>query len=535
MISGLARKIIRVLTVAVLSGLAGVVVYHVWLPSPLVSNESLINLLPATADVAVLHRDLETDWRRIRGSNWFKKLIARPEVKRFAHKNRLDRAELSDTEKWILDLVGDRVLAATVANPAQPGRYDIFAFAPIGGRAQRLELWADLIQRGQKAGLRLVTSDHQKQQIVRVLVEDWPPDLVVKYTKLRGVAVISISESEDTLERYLDGQTTPPGVESLAVELGGELGLVGWLQIGAWRSPVGPMRWVLESVEAGQLRLTTLAPLAGPPPAKVEGGMASAALAARLPADALMRLRGRLSEWSAIAAAYVSLFAPDRKDVAQGVPGWLKENAPWLGDAFAAGMLPGRVMSAKLPLPVPQLAVVVENLDERQAQAGIERFVMDLNKRHKMNFALQAATVGKSPAQRLVLQSPEAAQVKRWPVFSYAENALLAASGDDILAGMLARGTARITQGGENSLVWEVEPTVRMARGALAAYTLAQMFTGQQTPPDLAQGLTRLDLVLDVLGGVRKMTAKGRVDGTAARLVMDLSCEDVPAMIGGNK
>ncbi|MBI5395054.1 MAG: hypothetical protein HZA91_07135 [Verrucomicrobia bacterium] len=541
MITALNRRIIVILTVIVLASLAGIVAYQAWLGHPaLVSDRELLDFLPPPAEIAVLHRDVETDWRKVRGSNWFRKLMARPELRRFAKKNRLDRAELSDAETWILDIIGDRVLAARVPDPERPGGYSAFAFAPIGARAKRLELWADLIQRGQKTGFKLVSTDHHGHEVVRVLVEDWPSNLAVKYTKLRGVAVIVVSETEDTLEKYLDGRITATSAESLADAIGADLGLVNWLHLGASRGRAGGVvRWVLESKAPGQLRLTTLAPLAGPPPAKVEGAAPSAMLGARLADDALLRLRGRLSEWSAVAGAYVSFFLPERRGGAQGALGRLKENAPWMGDTFAVALLPGQVMSSKLPLPVPQLAAVVECTDERQAQTGIARAVMDLNQRAKLDLdlALQATTVGKAQAQRVISHSPDLAeQIKRWPVFTFAEHTLLAGSGDDVLAAMLARGlAATASKGDENSAVWEVAPTVQVARGALAAYTLSLLFTGRPPPPEVAPWLARVEFALDVLGAVRTMTVNGRVEGEWARLVMDMSCEDLPATAGGNK
>lgn len=538
MITALNRRIIVVFTTVVLLLLAGYVAYQVLLGHPtIVTDQDLLNLLPPPAEVVVLHRDLRQDWRRLRATNWSRKLMARPELRKFAHKNGLDRPELSDAETWILDVIGERVLAACVPDPASAGRYSVFAFAPVGARAKRLELMADLIQRGQKAGFQMVTTDHHGQPVVRVTVEDWPPNLTVKYTKLHGIVVMVFSETANTLEEYLGGQITAPGVESLAGELGAELGLLNWVQIGACRGRVGgPLRWVLETAGADRLRLTTGMPLAGPPLARVEGGVPIATLAGRLPDGALMRVRGRWSEWLTVAAAYVPFFVPERQHAAQSALGRLKENAPWMGDTFAAALLPGQVMSTKLPLPVPQLAAAVECGDARQAQAGIERGVMDLNKQSKLMLALQATTVAKSPAQRVISQSPDlAGQITRWPVFGFVENAVLAASGDDILGGMLARGTTGAPRGEESSMAWEVRPTLQMTRGLIAAYSLSQMFTGQTPPPHVAAGLARLELAMAVLDAVPAATITAQADGAVARLVVEVSHADLPGTGGGGK
>ena len=114
-------------------------VYWVLKPQRTVSDYDLLSCLPPAAEIVVFQRSLETDWLRLRHSAWFRTMMSRPELKPFAHQHGFDKPELSDAERWILDLIGMRVLAGYVPDPQKPGRYSIFAFAPVGNRAQRLE------------------------------------------------------------------------------------------------------------------------------------------------------------------------------------------------------------------------------------------------------------------------------------------------------------------------------------------------------------------------------------------------------------
>jgi hypothetical protein len=498
-----------------------------------VSNGELLTYLPPTAEIAVLQRGLEESWLNVRKSLWFKKLIERPEFRKFAKKNRLDRAELSDTEQWILDVFGERALVGYVPDGQLPGRYSIFAFAPIGNRAKRLELWADIIQRGEKSEFKMVSSLHKGQEIVRLSVEGWPPNLIVKYAKIRGVVALVFSESEDALERYLDARGPTSGSSPVASAIVVELGRLGWLQAGACNGRGGLLRWALESAEPGKLRLTAVAPLCSTPSAPA-GAAATMPLVSYLPEDSLLKMSGRLSEWSAVVESFIAYFRPDvGGDIRQRLE-QMRARAPWLGDHFAAGVPSWQPVSERIPVPAPQVSLAAECLDEKQAQVAINALILDINRRGRVEIAVMPITVKGRKAQQVVAQSEKLAeQITRWPVLSFSEGALLAATGADLMDRMLADKAPAASRSQGNSLFWQVALTRQAARSALSAYTVFLLFTGNQPPPVVAPWLPRIEFALEALAAVRTVIAAGRIDGSDARVVLDAVHEDLPAAKAG--
>jgi len=520
-----------------------------WLfrPPPPISDGELLTYLPPTAEIAVFQRSLETDWLRLRRSAWFRKLTLRPELRKFAHKQGFDKEALSDAERWILDVIGERVLAGYVPDPQRPGRYSIFALAPVGTRAKRLEMWAEVLQHGEKAGFKMISSNHNGQEIVRVTVEDWPPNVVVKYAKARGVVVIVFSESENTLERYLDSGVlrkrrwgeAPPRLEGAGAMLQSELG--GWLtgrlhgQVGLWRDRRGCFVWALDTSEISGFRLTARVPLASTPQASAVTSVTTSGLLRRLPANALLTAGGAFNEWAAVAEAFAAFFQPALASFPREWLASLRESAPWVGDRFAAALLPWQPMSSKLPIPVPQWAVAVEAPDQKAARAAIVDGLEELNLRTGWQLSLKPAERDGVLLDRVASASNKLAkQIERWPAMTFDGGMLLAVSLEDLLLSMLVPRGTEATTPANCALSWQVARTCQAARGTLSAYTLFLLVSGNEPPPALAPWLPRIEFAIDALTGLRSLEVTGKAEAGKAYLTAQATYEDpVPSPTAG--
>ena len=505
-------------------------VYWVLKPAPVVSDYELLSCLPPAAEIVAFQRSLETDWLRLRTSKWFQNMMARPELKEFAQHYRLDKNEQSDAERWVLDVIGARVLAGFVPDPQKPGRYSIFAFAPVGNRAQRLELWAEILQHGGRAGFTLTASRHAGAEVVRVTVKDWPENLVVKYTKLRGIIVAVFSESEDTLERYLDRDAPkalrwneqPKPLQGMAADFLKEF--ADQMDDESYRSQRGLCRlrkglfaWSIDTTNLGTITVNTHAPLVSPPLLTAAGSITSSSLVKQLPANQLLTVCGRLSEWWAAAAAHVGFFDPATGQAMHQSLVKFRETSPWMGDYFALASLRWQAIVSNLPVPVPQWAAAVECYNEKQARLGIEDALQNFNSRFESQLALAPTDANGIIVDRLSAgNSPLSQQIMRWPAMRYKEGALMAASDTDLLLPMLTPKPWNDQNSEDNRLRWQVMATTQMIRGALDAYSFYRMFSKKQPPPAVAEWLPRVDLTVSLLSGLRTINVTCKIENGAA-------------------
>lgn len=523
------KILLNVLGIAAIMAMAGLV-YWVLRPARVIGDYELLGCLPPTAEIAVFQRSLETDWLRLRTSKWFQGMMARPELKEFARHHGLDKSEPSDAERWILDVIGGRVLAGYVPNPQKPGRYSVFAFAPAGNRAQRLELWAEILQHGSKSGFMLTSTRHAGAEVIRVTVKDWPEDLVVKYTKLHGIIVAVFSESEDTLERYLDRDAPAPlgwneqpkPLQGMAADFFKEF--AEQMDDESYRSQRGLCRgrnglfaWSIDTTNLGTITINTHAPLISPPPLKSAGSVTSSALLKQLPASQLLTVSGRLGEWWAAAAAHAGFFAPANGQSMQQALTRFREAAPWMGDYFALSFLQWQAIAPNLPVPAPQWAAAVECYNEKQARTGIQDALQDFNSRFESQLALAPADAGGIIVDRLTAGNMAISkQIVRWPAMRFNEGALFAASDTDLLLPMLAPKPSNEKLGEENRLRWQVKATTQTIRGALDAYSFYRLFAKNQPPPAAAAWLPRVELAVGALSGLCTVNGTCKIENGAA-------------------
>lgn len=521
-----------------------------WLLKPLeeASDYDLLACLPPTAEVAVYQRSLETDWLRLRTSNWFRTLMARPELKQFAQQQGLDKKELGDAERWILDLIGERVLIGYAPDPQRPGRHSLFVFAPIGTRTKRLEMWADIFQRGGRAGFTMTSSRHAGVEVVRVTVRDLPNNLVVKYAKLHGIIMAVLSETEDALERHLDHGIPKPRVwnekpkplTGMAAAFYNEFAdrmsdATYRSHHGLWRHKNGLFVWTVDTTNLGTISINTRAPLVSPPPLHSATEITSSSLMKQLPPNSMLTVSGHLNNWSATMAAHVALFNPAAAQVLQQQVSRLRANSPWLGDHFAIVSPPWQPIAVHVPLAAPQFALALECYNEKQARTGIQDALQHLNGHTSLQFALGAADVGGIIVDRLTSESkPLRDEIERWPAMGFSEGVLYAASGTDLLLPMFTQKSWREQNTDDNRLRWQVAATTQAVRGTMAAYSLYRLVNSSQPPAALAEWLPRVDLALDALAGLRTVTATTKIENGAAFFSVDAIYEDLsPASSGG--
>ena len=527
------KALLNVLALVAIVAMAGGV-YWVLKPQRTVSDYDLLSCLPPAAEIVVFQRSLETDWLRLRNSAWFRNMMARPELKPFAHQHGFDKPEMSDAERWILDLIGMRVLAGYVPDPQKPGRYSIFAFAPVGNRAQRLEMWAEIIQHGGRAGFALTGSRHAGAEVVRVTVKDWPENLVVKYTKVHGIIIAVLSESEDTLERYLDRDIPrtprwnepPKPLQGMAAdflkEFGEQMDDESYRsQRGLCRQHKGLFAWSIDTTTLGTIMVNTHAPLVSPPPLKASSPITSSGLVKQLPARPMLTISGRLGEWWAAVTAHTAFFDPAAGQSVQQSMLRFHETAPWVGDHFALASLQWQAIASNLPVPAPQWAVAVECYNEKQARLGIQDALQDLNSRFDSQLALSPTDANGVLVDRLTAgNSPLSKQIERWPVMSFSEGVLLAASDTEYLVPMLTPKPWSDQTADENRLRWQVSATTQAVRGALAAYQIYRLFSKNQPSPAVALWLPRVELAASALAGLRTVNATCKIENGAAYFSM---------------
>ncbi|MCX6900382.1 MAG: hypothetical protein NT105_17010 [Verrucomicrobia bacterium] len=516
-------------------------VYWLLKPAEVVSDHDLLGCLPPKAEIAVYQRSLETDWLRLRTSNWFRGFMARPELKKFAQQHGFDKGEISDSERWILDLIGERVLAGYVADPQKPGRHSIFAFAPIGTRTKRLEMWADIIQRGGRAGFTMTASRHGDVEVVRVTVKDWPENLVVKYAKVRGIMFAVFSETEDTLERHLDHgipkargwNEKPKPLEGMAAEFYKEFGErmsdeSYRSQHGLWRQQNGLFAWTIDTTNLGTIGINTRAPLVSPPPLNPTNSITSGSLMKQLPSNPTLTICGRLNEWSAAVVAHASFFDPTIGHRVQQQLLRLRGNSPWMGDHFALASLPWRPIAVHVPLPAPQWALALECYNEKQARTGIQDALQNLNARTDLQFALRSVDTHGVIVDGLISESKALKnELERWPAMSFSEGVLFAASDPDLLLPMLTEKPWREQNTDDNRLRWQVAATMQAVRSTMSAYSLYRLINGSQPPAVLAPWVPRIDMAVDALAGLRTASAATKIENGAAYVAVEAVYEDL--------
>lgn len=516
-------------------------VYWLLKPAEVVSDNDLLGCLPSKAEIVVYQRSLETDWLRLRTSNWFRVFMGRPELKKFAQQHGFDKSELSDGERWILDLIGDRVLAGYVDDPQKPGRHNLFIFAPIGRRAKRLEMWADIIQRGGRAGFVMTSSRHGDAEVVRVTVKDWPEKLVVKYTKVRGIIVVAFSETEDTLERHLDRgipkargwNEKPKPLEGMAAEFqkefGDRMGDESYRsQHGLWQRPNGLFAWTIDTTNLGTIGIHTHAPLAAPPPLNPTGLITSSGLLKQLPSNPMLTICGRLNDWSAVVVAHAACFDPATAQAVQRQMSRLRSSAPWMGDHFAVASLPWRPIAVHVPLPAPQWALALECYNEKQARTGVQDGLQQINGKTDLQFALDSADVQGTLVDRLTSESKSLKnEIGFWPAMGFGENVLFAASSAELLLPMFREKPWREANTDSNRLQWQVAATTQAVRNTLSAYSLYRLINGSEPPGALAMWLPRIDMALDALAGLRSASAAVKVENGAAFVSIEAVYEDL--------
>jgi hypothetical protein len=531
--------------------LVGAGTYWLLKPEEAVGDLDLLTCLPATAEVAVYQRSLETDWLRLRTSHWFRSVMARPELKQLAQRHGFDKKELSDAERWILDLIGERVLVGVVDDPQKPGRRSVFAFAPIGTRTKRLEMWADIIQRGGRAGFTMTSSRHAGAEVVRVIVKGWPENLVVKYTKAHGIIMAVFAESEDTLERHLDRgapkvrawNEKPKPLEGMAAEFYREFGArmsdeSYRSQHGLWRQKNGSFAWTIDTTNLGTISVSTRAPLVSPPPLRAASEITSASLMKQLPSNAMLVLGGCLNEWSAAVAAHVAVFAPATAQAAQQRVARVRAAAPWMGDHFVIASLPWRPIALHVPLAAPQWALGLECYNDKQARTGVQDALHYLNSRAGLQLALGAADAAGTIVDRLTSESKSLrGEIERWPAMGFNEGVLFAASDTDLLMPMFTQKPWREQNTDENRLRWQVAATAQAVRGTMAAYSLYRLVNTSEPPAVVTEWLPWVELALEALAGLRTVSATVRIENGSAHLVADAVYEDLSpgASGGGNK
>jgi hypothetical protein len=521
-------------------------VYWLLKPEESVSDYDLLSCLPAKAEAAVYQRSLETDWLRLRNSNWFRVFMARPELKKFAQQHGFNKSALSDAERWILDLIGERVLAGYVPDTQKPGRHNFFVFAPIGRRAKRLEMWADIIQRGGRAGFTMIASRHGTTEVVRVKVKDWPENLVVKYAKVSGIIVVAFSETEDALEHHLDGgmpkargwNEQPKPLEGMAAEFHKEFGdrmsdESYRSQHGLWRRPNGLFAWTIDTTNLGTVGISTHAPLASPPPLTATNAITSSSLTKQLPPNPMLTVCGRLNDWFAVAAAHTTVFNTAGGHDIQLHLLRLRESSPWMGDHFAVASLPWRPIALHVPLPAPQLAAALECYNEKQARTGLRDAVQQLNHHTGLQFMLSATDAHGATVERMVSESKLLKdEITQWPAMGFSGGVLYAASNADLLEPMLTQKPWREQHTDDNRLRWQVAATTQAVRNTLSAYSLYRLINSSQPPAALASWLDRLDMIVDALAGLRTVNATAKIENSAAYISLDAVYEDISPVAG---
>jgi hypothetical protein len=522
-------------------------VYWLLKPEETVSDYDLLACLPPAAEVAVYQRSLETDWLRLRNSNWFRVFMSRPDLKKFAQQHGFDKPALSDGERWVLDLIGERVLAGYIADPKKPGRHDLFVFAPISPRTKRLEMWADLIQRGGRAGFTMTSSRHAGVEVVHVTVKDWPKNLVVKYAKAGGVIVAVFSESEDALERQLDRglpkprawNEQPKPLEGMAAEFyrefSGRMSDESYRsQHGLWRRPNGLFAWTIDTTNLGTIAVNTHAPLASPPPLNATNAVTSSALMKQLPPHSILTLCGRLDAWTSAVVAHTTAFNPAAGRDAQQQILRLRADSPWMGDHFALAALPWQPIALHVPIPAPQWALALECYNEKQARMAVHTWLQTLNVRTGLQFTLRPADAHGTIVDQLASESRSLEkEIDRWPAMGFNEGIVFAASHKDLLSPMLTPKPARETNTDENRLRWQVAATTQTLRSALSAYSLYRLVNRGEPPPALAPWLDRADMLVDALAGLRTATATARIEGDAAYISAEAVYEDLSPVTSG--
>jgi hypothetical protein len=523
------RVLLQVLGGLAIFAMAGLV-YWVLKPTPPVSDYQLLGCLPPAAEVAVFQRSLETDWLRLRTSKWFQVMMSRPELKEFAHKHGFDKNEPGDAERWVLDVIGGRVLVGYVPDPQKPGKHNIFAFAPVGNRAQRLELWAQVLQHGGRSGFALTSTRHGEAEVVRVTVKDWPENLVLKYTKFRGIIMAVLSETEDTLERYLDREAPkapgwneqPKPLQGMAADFLREF--AEQMDDESYRSQRGLCRlrnglfaWSIDTTNLGTILVNTHAPLLSPPPLKAPANVTSSSLVKQLPAGPMLTISGRLSEWWAVVAAHVGFFAPADGQAVEKSLVQFRDTTPWIGDHFAIASLRWQPITSNLPVPVPQWAAAVECYNEKQARSGIQDALQGLNSRFETQWALAPADAAGIIVDRLTAgDGAFARQITRWPAMKFSEGVLLAASDMDSLVPMLTPKPWGDQSGDENRLRWQVTATTQAVRGALDAYAFYRLFSKNRPPPAVELWLPRVQMALDALSALSTVNGTCKIENSTA-------------------
>lgn len=523
-------------------------VYWLLKPAEVVSDYDLLACLPPTAEAAAYQRSLETDWLRLRTSNWFRVFMARPELKKFAQQHGFDKRELSDGERWILDLIGERVLAGYVADPQKPGRHSVFVFAPIGRRTKRLEMWADLIQRGGRAGFTMTSSRHGNAEVVRVTVKGWPENVVVKYAKVRGVIVAVFSESEDTLERHLDRgmpkargwNEQPMPLEGMAAEFHKEFGdrmsdEAYRSQHGLWRRQNGSFAWTIDTTNLGTIAVSTHAPLSSPPPLNATNSITSSALMKQLPPNPMLTICGRLNDWTAAVVSHAAFLDPAAGHAMQQQTLRLRANSPWMGDHFALASLPWKPIALHIPLPAPQWALALECYNEKQACIGVQDALQSLNGRTGLQFALRSADVSGTIVNRLTSESKSLEkEIERWPVMGFSEGVLLAASDASLLTPMFTQKPWREQNTNDNRLRWQVAATTQAVRNTMSAYSLYRLINNSEPPAAVATWLPRIDMAVDALAGLRTATATTKIENGTAYISVEAVYEDLSPVTGSS-
>jgi hypothetical protein len=402
-------------------------------------------------------------------------------------------------------------------------------------------MWADIIQRGGRAGFVMTTSRHGDAEVVRITVKDWPEKLVVKYTKVRGIIVVVLSESEDTLERHLDRgipkalswNEKPKPLEGMAAEFQKEFGEQMSdesyrSQHGLWQRPNGLFAWTIDTTNLGTICIHTRAPLTSPPSLNATSVITSSSLLKQLPANPMFMICGRLNDWSAAIVSHAACFDPAVAQSVQRQMLRLRSKTPWMGDHFALVSLPWRPIAVHVPLPAPQWALALECYNEKQARTGVRDGLQEINNTTGLQFALNSADVQGTLMDRLTSESKLLKnEIEFWPVMGFSENVLYAGSSSELLPPMFREKPWREANTDNNRMQWQVAATLQALRNTLSAYSLYRLINGSEPPADLAVWLPRIDMAMDALSGLRSAGAAAKIENGSAFISVEAVYEDL--------
>jgi hypothetical protein len=283
----------------------------------------------------------------------------------------------------------------------------------------------------------------------------------------------------------------------------------------------------LDTSEIGGFRLTARVPLASTPRASGATSVTTSGLLRRLPPNAMLTVGGAFNEWAAIAESFAAFFQPKLADYPRQWLSELRDNAPWVGDRFAAELLPWQPLSNKLPIPVPQWAFAVEAPDQKVARAAAVDGLEEINLRTDWQLTLNTVERDGLRMDRVGSTSKKLAkQIEHWPAMTFDGGMLLAASLEELVPSMLVpRGTEAATPS-DCALSWQVARTSQAVRGTLSAYTLFLMVSGNEPPPELAPWLPGIEFAAEALAGLRALDATGNVSAGNAHLSVQATYED---------